>query len=118
MRLEKQPWKITRNQRIEAARGKIANPNWTAKQFRDYLEKLTAGGVNEWDQSKYDNPPVLTIARAKTEITKVATEMNLGKRNEKRFKTFAKEPTKKELEKARRQAEMKELKDSFLASLK
>ena len=35
----KQPYKITRNERIEAARAKIQNPSWTVEEFRSQFRK-------------------------------------------------------------------------------
>ena len=113
----KQSWKITRVQRIEAARQKIRNADWTIDDMLDYLKDATGGGDNEFDPSKYDLPPVLTRQRCRTEMTRVANDMKLTTTQKKSW-DFKKGKTKAELEAERIEAENEKLKEEWLASTK
>jgi hypothetical protein len=114
---DKQSWRITRVQRIEAARQKIRNgADWTIDDFRKYLEEATAE-TNQWDKSKFLNPPVLTNQRCKTVMTKVASDMKLSAKQTTKWKFKAKKPA-AEIEAERIKAENMALKEEYLATLK
>ncbi len=112
---DKQPWRITRVERIEAARQKIRNADWTVEDFLDYLRVATAAN-NEWNKDEYRQPPELTVQRCRTVMTKVASDMGLTDAQKKKWK-FKKSATAAERREAKEKEENEALKKEWLSSL-
>lgn len=112
---EKQPWRITRVERIEAARQKIRNADWTVEDFLNYLKAATAAN-NEWNKDEYKHPPELTVQRCRSVMTKVAKDMGLTTGQKRQWK-FKKSATAAEIREAKEKQENKALKKEWLASL-